>query len=66
MATTCTSKSTDKLAIICETIKDRILNDDTLKTRVKCINITWDNVEVGSKLEADLVACPYLNIEFKD
>ena len=57
------SRSTDKLQIICESINDKILSDETLKQRVKSIKITWDNVETEP---SDCIAVPSLNIEFKD
>ena len=53
------NQSTDKLSILCGTIKDQILSDDTLKSRVKKIEIEWDVLE-------NFINVPSLKIEFKD
>ena len=57
------SKSTDKLAIICETINQKILSDETLKTRVKSMKIDWK--EVGHDIQTNMFV-PVLDIEFKE
>jgi len=56
------SISTDKLMVICDTIENKILNDDTLKSRVKKIDITWKVLEASH----DVAFVPELKIEFKD
>ena len=56
------SMSGDKLAMICECIKSKILQDDTLKSRVKKIEITWETLESLN----DSLFVPNLDIEFKD
>ena len=57
------SKSTDKLQILCNSIKDQILLDQTLKDRASKIEITWKNIESGN--EGNLIVVPNLKIEFK-
>ena len=51
-----TSKSTDKLAILCEVAKS--IDPEVVKM-IKSLSITWD--EVGSD-----TICPNINIEFHD
>ncbi len=51
-----TSKSTDKLAILCEGINEKILSDDKLKERIKSISITWEKIND--------IAVPFLDVQF--
>lgn len=56
------SMSGEKLETICNCIRNKILEDDTLKSRVKKIEITWETLESSN----DAIFVPNLEIEFKD
>jgi len=58
------SKSTDKLEIICETIKSKILSDEALKLRVKKIEIVWNTL--NDPFNNSVMYVPNLYTEFKD
>lgn len=57
------SISTDKLMVICDTIEKKILEDDTLKQRIKKLDIDWIVLNSTSR---DYQFVPNLTIEFKD
>lgn len=64
MFETTSSKSTDKLRIICENINDKILSDIDLKNRVLQITINWKVLYLeGDQRDGMLV--PELKVEFK-
>jgi len=55
------SKSTDKLEILCTSIKEQFLSDQTLKDRILKLEIIWEEVKCGD----EYMAVPDLKIEFK-
>ena len=55
------SKSTDKLGII-STIIDKLLSDETMKSKVKTVKIEWKNIQMNDE---DYLVVPELTIEMQ-
>lgn len=53
------SKSTDKLAVLCEGVNQQILSDEILKGRIKSIKIDWKEMDAK-----DVRVVPTLDVQF--